>query len=97
MAIKAKKLQPAKTAAIEEAKKVLGEYNNFIFVDYRGLTVEQITKLRGSLREKDSQLKVIKNNFARVAFEEMNPTLFKLANNTLANSLNVGQSATSLS
>ena len=71
MAIRAKKLQPAKTAAIEEAKKVLGEYNNFIFVDYRGLTVEQITKLRGSLREKDSQLKVIKNNFARVAFEEM--------------------------
>ena len=72
MAITAKKLQPANTAAIEEAKKILGEYNNFIFVDYRGLTVEQITKLRGSLREKDSQLKVIKNNFARVAFEEMN-------------------------
>jgi len=71
MAIRAKKLQPAKTAAIEEAKKVLGEYSNFVFVDYRGLTVEQITKLRHSLREKNSQLKVFKNNFARVAFDEL--------------------------
>ncbi len=71
MAIRAKKLQPVKTAAIEEAKKVLGEYSNFVFVDYRGLTVEQITKLRHSLREKNSQLKVFKNNFARVAFDEL--------------------------
>ena len=39
MAIKAKKVQPAKTAAIEEAKKVLSEYNDFIFADFRGLTV----------------------------------------------------------
>ncbi|MBQ2315544.1 MAG: 50S ribosomal protein L10 [Treponema sp.] len=71
MAIKAKKLQPAKTAAIEEAKKVLSDYTNYVFVDYRGLTVEQITKLRHNLREHDAQLKVFKNNFARVAFDEM--------------------------
>lgn len=71
MAIRAKQIQPAKAAAIEEAKKVLGEYSNYVFVDYRGLTVEQITKLRASLREKDSQLKVFKNNFAKVAFDEL--------------------------
>lgn len=71
MAMMAKKLQPAKTAAIEEAKKVLGEYTDFIFIDYRGLTVEQITKLRHSLAKNEAQLKVIKNNFARVAFDEM--------------------------
>lgn len=71
MAIRAKKLQLAKTAAIEEAKKVLSEYENYVFVDYRGLTVEQITKLRAGLREKNSQLKVFKNNFAKVAFDEM--------------------------
>ena len=40
MAVRAKKLQPAKQAAIEEAKKILGEYEDFIFVDYRGLTVD---------------------------------------------------------
>ncbi|MBO5606965.1 MAG: 50S ribosomal protein L10 [Treponema sp.] len=71
MAVIAKKLQPAKTAAIEEAKKILGEYKDYIFVDYRGLTVEQITSLRDKLREKNSQLKVFKNNFARVAFDEL--------------------------
>ena len=66
MAMMAKKIQSAKTAAIEETKKVLSEYSNFIFADYRGMTVEQITQLRKKLREK-----VVKNNFARIAFEEM--------------------------
>jgi large subunit ribosomal protein L10 len=71
MAIKAKKLQPAKTAAIESTKKVFESYNDFIFADYRGLTVEQITALRDKLREKNCTLKVVKNNFARVAFSDM--------------------------
>lgn len=71
MAMLAKKIQPAKTAAIEAAKKTLGEYNDFIFTEYRGMTVEQITRLRDKLREKDSAVKVIKNNFARIAFEGM--------------------------
>ena len=71
MAIMAKKLQPAKTAAIEETKKILADYSDFIFVDYRGLTVEQITKLRDGLREKNAQLKVFKNTYARIAFQEM--------------------------
>ena len=71
MAIMAKKLQPAKTAAIEATKEAFSAYNDFIFADYRGLTVEQISALRDKLREKEVPLKVVKNNFARVAFEEM--------------------------
>lgn len=71
MAVRAKKLQPAKQAAIEEAKKIIGEYEDYIFVDYRGLTVEQITNLRGKLREKNAILKVFKNNFAKIAFDEL--------------------------
>lgn len=71
MAILAKKLQPAKTQAIEETKKVFSDYNDFIFAEYRGLTVEQITALRDKLREHEAPLKVVKNNFARVAFEEL--------------------------
>ena len=71
MAIRAKKVQPAKTEAIESAKKVFEGYNDFIFTEYRGLTVEQISKLRDKLREKNAQLKVVKNNFARIAFEDM--------------------------
>lgn len=74
MAMIAKKIQPAKAAAIEETKKILSEYNNFIFADYRGMTVEQITQLRTKLRENDATLKVVKNNFALIAFKEMDVT-----------------------
>ena len=71
MAIRAKKIQPAKTEAIENAKKTFADYSDFIFADYRGLTVEQISALRDKLREKNAVLKVVKNNFARIAFEDM--------------------------
>lgn len=71
MAIIAKKIQPAKTAAIEETKKSFADYNDFIFAEYRGLTVEQITALRRKLAEHEAPLKVVKNNFARIAFEEL--------------------------
>lgn len=71
MAVKAKKVQPAKTAAIEAAKKTFADYNDFIFADYRGMTVEQITQLRRKLREQSAVLKVVKNNFARIAFADM--------------------------
>ena len=71
MAVRAKKIQPAKAQAIEEAKKTFADYSDFIFADYRGLTVEQITALRDKLREKNAVLKVVKNNFARIAFEDM--------------------------
>jgi len=71
MAIYAKQFQPDKTKAIEATKEVFKNYNDFIFANYRGLTVEQITALRKQLREKSCEFKVVKNNFARVAFEEM--------------------------
>ena len=71
MAMMAHKVQAAKAAAIEEAKKTFADYNNFIFADYRGMTVEQITQLRKKLREQNAVLKVVKNNFARIAFESM--------------------------
>jgi large subunit ribosomal protein L10 len=72
MAIVAKKLQEGKTASIKELKELFGTAPDFIFADYRGLTVEQITALRKQLREKDARFKVIKNNFARIAFQELN-------------------------
>ncbi|MDR2177666.1 MAG: 50S ribosomal protein L10 [Treponema sp.] len=71
MAIVAKKIQESKTQAIQEIKDALGQSKDFIFTDYRGLTVEQITNLRKQLRAKDVRYKVIKNNFARIAFEQL--------------------------
>lgn len=71
MAIVAKKVQNAKVSFIQELKEQFSKAPDFIFTDYRGLTVEQITTLRKQLRAKDAQFKVVKNNFARIAFEQL--------------------------
>jgi large subunit ribosomal protein L10 len=71
MAIVAKKLQDAKVTSIGELKKAFSASEDFIFTNYRGLTVEQITNLRKQLRGKGAQFKVVKNNFARIAFEQL--------------------------
>ncbi|MDR2404258.1 MAG: 50S ribosomal protein L10 [Spirochaetaceae bacterium] len=71
MAIVAKKIQDVKTASIGELKETFSVSEDFIFADYRGLTVAQITNLRKQLRLKDAQFRVVKNNFARIAFEQL--------------------------
>jgi len=71
MAIIAKKIQGSKTKAIGELKDSFGIAQDYIFTDYRGLTVGQITSLRKQLRAKDAVYKVVKNNFARIAFEQL--------------------------
>ena len=75
MAIIASKVQEYKTKAIGELKDEFGgeaeKTPDFIFTDYRGLTVEQITALRRLLRGKEASYKVVKNNFARLAFQEL--------------------------
>ncbi|MDR1930930.1 MAG: 50S ribosomal protein L10 [Treponema sp.] len=71
MAIVARKEQEYKIKAIGELKENFSSSPDFIFADYRGLTVEQITNLRRQLRGKEARFKVVKNNFARIAFEEL--------------------------
>lgn len=41
--------------------------NSFVIVNYSGLTVEQVTKLRVELREAGCELKVIRNNITKRA------------------------------
>ena len=71
MAIVAKKIQDAKVKSINEMKEAFSASEDFIFTNYRGLTVEQITNLRKQLRGKGAQYKVIKNNFAKLAFQQL--------------------------
>jgi large subunit ribosomal protein L10 len=71
MAIIAKKIQENKTKAIGKLKDTFSAAEDFVFTDYRGLTVEQITNLRKNLRAKEAEYKVVKNNFARRAFEQL--------------------------
>ena len=71
MAIVAKERQDAKVKAIGEIKEAFSVSEDFIFTSYRGLTVEQITNLRKQLRGKGAQYKVVKNHFARLAFQQL--------------------------
>ena len=71
MAIVAKKIQDAKVKSIDKIKEDFSISQDFIFTNYRGLTVEQITNLRKQLRGKGAQYKVVKNNFAKLAFERL--------------------------
>jgi large subunit ribosomal protein L10 len=72
MAIIAKKVQAEKTASIKALSEAFAGSPDFIFTEYRGLTVEQITALRKQLRTKGAVYKVVKNNFARISFKELN-------------------------
>jgi large subunit ribosomal protein L10 len=71
MAIVAKKIQDSKTKAIAELKESFEKAPDFIFTNYRGLTVAQITALRKLLQGKNARYMVVKNNFARIAFEQL--------------------------
>ncbi len=71
MAMRATKIQSAKAEAIVELKDKIGAAKDFIFAEYRGLTVEQISALRKLLREKNAEFHVVKNNFARIAFGDL--------------------------
>ncbi|MEC9485164.1 MAG: 50S ribosomal protein L10 [Candidatus Izemoplasma sp.] len=58
-----------KKQQVESLKERLENANSFVIVDYSGLTVEQVTKLRVALLENDCEMAVIKNNISRRATE----------------------------
>ena len=59
-----------KEAAVKQLKEEFGQYSGFIFADYRGLTVEQDTRLRKSLREAGVVYKVYKNTMINFAIKD---------------------------
>ena len=63
--------QQWKVERVRKLKEELQSSSSFIFTDYRGLNVQQITELRNSLRKKKAEFHVVKNNFARRVFEEL--------------------------
>ncbi len=66
------KLQDHKKESVAVLKELFSSSKDYIFADYRGLNVEQITELRRKLREKGAELKVVKNRYAKIALEELN-------------------------
>ncbi|MCK9286958.1 MAG: 50S ribosomal protein L10 [Sphaerochaetaceae bacterium] len=60
-----------KVEAVKEITSEFSEYDGFIFTDYRGMTVGQITELRNQLRQNASAYRVVKNRFAKIALNDL--------------------------
>ena len=56
-----------KERLVEEIKEKLNRAEATFLVDYRGLNVEEMTKIRRQLRDSSSELKVIKNRLLKIA------------------------------
>ncbi len=59
-----------KRTAVGELKERLAQSGNLFFTNYSGLTVEQITRLRGELRKDGSTYSVAKNTLFSLAAGE---------------------------
>jgi large subunit ribosomal protein L10 len=64
------KLLVQKKAQVEELAQKLKEAKSVVLTDYRGLTVDQDTRLRKALREANVDYKVIKNSIINFATKE---------------------------
>ena len=60
----------AKSQLVADYSAQFKESSSLVVVDYRGLTVEQVTELRKSLRAEGVEFKVLKNNISRRAAAE---------------------------
>ena len=59
----------AKSALVEEIAAKLKEAQSAVVVEYRGLSVAEVTELRRNLRAEDVEFKVYKNTLFRRATE----------------------------
>jgi len=64
-----------KEAAIADLQRKLSGATNLFLTDYSGLTVEQITRLRGELRKDGSSYSVVKNTLFSIAAADLAKTL----------------------
>lgn len=84
-----KLVQQRNLDAVAALKAQIENYNDVIFANYRGLTVEQMSDLRTRLRGQQAVFKVVKNRFAKIALSQLErpdasdyltgPTAFALA------------------
>ena len=61
-----------KAKVIAEIKENLSGSSSAVLIDYRGLTVEEVTQLRKEFREKGVHYKVYKNTLTEIAAKELN-------------------------
>ena len=65
-----------KKQVVEEITSKLQNSKSVILVNYKGLTVAEVTELRNAFRKANVEYKVLKNTLVRKAFNEMGITSF---------------------
>jgi large subunit ribosomal protein L10 len=68
--VKEKKLHE-KEAVVEGIKEKLGKAQSVVLLDYRGLTVEEVTALRDQMRQAGIEYRVLKNTMMTRAADEL--------------------------
>lgn len=63
--------QELKKKVVQEIKTKIQDSKSVVLVDYKGLTVGQVTELRNKFRDADTEYKVYKNRLLKIAFEEL--------------------------
>ena len=63
------KILAAKQEEVKSLAESLKTAQLVLLVDYRGITVDEVTKLRNELRDTKAEYKVIKNNIIKRAIE----------------------------
>ena len=61
-----------KAQTVEEIASKIKDSAGVVFVDYRGLTDEEITSLRRNLRKNSADMKVYKNTLTKRALDSLN-------------------------
>lgn len=65
------RINDEKVGYVDALKEMFGSANDYVFTNYRGMTVEQISELRGKLRDLQAEYRVVKNSFAKIAFQQL--------------------------
>lgn len=66
-----KQVLAAKEAKVAELAEKMKAASSIVMVEYRGLTVKEVTELRRNLRAEDVEFKVYKNGIARRAADQL--------------------------
>src|SRR5881394_328904 len=59
-----------KAEAISELEAAIGKANNAFLIDFKGITVPQVTELRKQVRQTNSGYVVVKNTLALIALKD---------------------------
>nr|WP_307888822.1 50S ribosomal protein L10 [Borreliella garinii] len=66
------KINSKKLEMFDLLKKFIDNKQNLFFLDYRGLSVSQLTDLRNKIEGERGALKVVKNNIMKMVLKERN-------------------------